>query len=35
MHERAAMVGGRLTAGPAPIGGFLIEAVLPTTGTDP
>jgi signal transduction histidine kinase len=34
MHERAAMVGGRLTAGPAPIGGFLIEAVLPTPGTE-
>jgi signal transduction histidine kinase len=34
MHERAAMVGGRLTAGPAPIGGFLIEAVLPTTGPE-
>ncbi|MBB4764340.1 sensor histidine kinase [Amorphoplanes digitatis] len=32
MRERAAMVGGSLTAGPAPIGGFLIEAVLPTTG---
>ncbi|MET8154380.1 histidine kinase [Actinoplanes sp. NPDC005259] len=30
MRERAAMVGGRLSAGPAPIGGFLIEAVLPT-----
>jgi signal transduction histidine kinase len=34
MQERAAMVGGRLTAGPAPIGGFLIEAVLPTTGPE-
>nr|BFE73751.1 hypothetical protein GCM10020092_070520 [Actinoplanes digitatis] len=32
MRERAAMVGGSLTAGLAPIGGFLIEAVLPTTG---
>jgi signal transduction histidine kinase len=34
MHERAATVGGRLTAGPAPSGGFLVEAVLPTTGPD-
>jgi signal transduction histidine kinase len=32
MRERAATVGGRLTAGPAPTGGFLVEAVLPTTG---
>jgi signal transduction histidine kinase len=34
MRERATMVGGRLTAGPAPTGGFLVEAVLPTTGAD-
>jgi len=30
MRERAAMVGGRFTAGPAPGLGFLVEAVLPT-----
>ena len=30
MQERAALVGGRLSAGPAIQGGFLIEAVLPT-----
>jgi signal transduction histidine kinase len=29
MTERAAMVGGKLAAGPAPFGGFLVEAVLP------
>ncbi|WP_230689348.1 sensor histidine kinase [Catellatospora paridis] len=34
MRERAATVGGRLTAGPAPTGGFLIEAVLPTRETE-
>jgi signal transduction histidine kinase len=34
MRERAATVGGRLTAGPAPTGGFLVEAVLPTTGPE-
>ncbi|WP_246159337.1 sensor histidine kinase [Catellatospora sichuanensis] len=34
MRERAATVGGRLTAGPAPTGGFLIEAILPTTETE-
>jgi signal transduction histidine kinase len=32
MRERAATVGGRLTAGPTTNGGFLIEAVLPTSG---
>lgn len=32
MHERAAMVGGTLTAGPADGGGFLVEAVLPVNG---
>jgi signal transduction histidine kinase len=30
MRERAAAVGGQLTSGPAPGGGFLIEAFLPT-----
>jgi signal transduction histidine kinase len=34
MQERAAMVGGRVTAGSAPGAGFLVEAVLPTR-TDP
>jgi signal transduction histidine kinase len=29
MHERAAAVGGSLQTGPAPGGGFLVEAVLP------
>jgi signal transduction histidine kinase len=29
MHRRAAAVGGRLTAGPAPGGGFLVHAELP------
>lgn len=29
MSERAAMVGGRLSAGPGTFGGFLVEAVLP------
>jgi signal transduction histidine kinase len=32
MRERAAMVGGRLSIGAAPAGGFVVEAVLPTTG---
>jgi signal transduction histidine kinase len=32
MRERAAMVGGRVTAGPGPGAGFLVEAVLPTKG---
>jgi signal transduction histidine kinase len=32
MQERAAMVGGKLSTGPAPGGGFLVEAVLPTDG---
>lgn len=31
MIERATMVGGRLSAGPGVVGGFLVEAVLPTT----
>lgn len=30
MRERAATVGGELRAGPAPVGGFLVEADLPT-----
>jgi hypothetical protein len=29
MRERATAVGGLLTAGPASIGGFLVEATLP------
>jgi signal transduction histidine kinase len=29
MRERAAMLGGTLTAGPTPDGGYLVEAVLP------
>ncbi|MGW4238834.1 sensor histidine kinase [Streptomyces sp. NPDC004749] len=29
MRERAALLGGRLTAGPGPGGGFLVEAELP------
>jgi signal transduction histidine kinase len=29
MHERAAAVGGNLRVGPAPGGGYLIEAILP------
>lgn len=35
MSERAAMVGGRVTTGPAPNGGFLVEAVLPTPEAAP
>jgi signal transduction histidine kinase len=29
MRERAAAVGGTLRTGPAPGGGFLVEAMLP------
>ena len=29
MHERVALLGGSLSAGPAPEGGFLVSAVLP------
>lgn len=29
MGERAALLGGRLTAGRGPAGGFLVEAELP------
>ncbi|WP_262282003.1 sensor histidine kinase [Micromonospora sp. MA102] len=35
MRERAAMVGGQVTAGAAPGAGFLVEAVLPTKGAAP
>ncbi|MFD0690290.1 sensor histidine kinase [Actinomadura fibrosa] len=39
MRERAAAVGGELRTGPGPVGGFLVEATLPTapreTGTLP
>jgi signal transduction histidine kinase len=30
MRERVALLGGSLTAGPAPGGGFVVSAVLPT-----
>jgi len=33
MRERAIMVGGTLTAGPADDGGFAVEAELPIRGT--
>lgn len=33
MRERAGAVGGRLSSGPSPVGGFVVEATLPT-GTD-
>ena len=33
MHERVALLGGSLTAGPAPDGGFVGSAVLPLGGT--
>jgi signal transduction histidine kinase len=32
MRERVATVGGELRIGPAPIGGFLVEATLPVRG---
>jgi len=35
MRERAAMVGGHVTAAAAPGAGFLVEAVLPTKGATP
>jgi signal transduction histidine kinase len=35
MHERAAMVGGRVSTGAAPHGGFLVEAVLPNPEAEP
>ncbi|WP_338058152.1 sensor histidine kinase [Streptomyces cavernae] len=34
MRERATTVGGRLRSGPAPGGGFLVEATLPATTED-
>jgi signal transduction histidine kinase len=34
MRERAQAVGGSLRAGPAPGGGFLVEAALPAGGAD-
>jgi len=34
MHERAVAVGGSLRTGPAPGGGFLVEAVLPAKVED-
>jgi hypothetical protein len=34
MRERAASVGGRLTAGPLPGGGFQVQATLPTATRD-
>ena len=34
MCERAASVGGRLTAGPLPGGGFQVQATLPTAARD-
>ncbi|TDD61030.1 sensor histidine kinase, partial [Actinomadura rubrisoli] len=30
MRERAAAVGGDLRTGPGPVGGFLVEATLPS-----
>jgi signal transduction histidine kinase len=33
MRERVALLGGSLSAGPAPDGGFVISAVLPVGGT--
>ena len=33
MHERVALLGGSLSAGPAPEGGFVVSAVLPVGGT--
>jgi signal transduction histidine kinase len=35
MSERVAMVGGRLSSGPAPLSGFVVEAVLPTPESEP
>jgi signal transduction histidine kinase len=34
MHERAAMVGGTLRTGAAPVGGFVVEATLPMVGEE-
>jgi signal transduction histidine kinase len=33
MRERVVLLGGSLTAGPAPDGGFVVSAVLPLSGT--
>ena len=33
MRERAAMLGGTLSAGPTSEGGYLVEAVLPLAAT--
>jgi signal transduction histidine kinase len=33
MRERAALLGGSLSAGPAPDGGFVVSAVLPAGET--
>ncbi len=33
MRERVAVLGGSLSAGPAPGGGFVVSAVLPAGGT--
>src|SRR5206468_1505668 len=35
MRARAAALGGGLTAGPAPDGGFVVTATLPTDGHRP
>jgi signal transduction histidine kinase len=35
MRERVGMVGGRLSTGPAPLGGFLVEAELPIPEVEP
>jgi signal transduction histidine kinase len=34
MRERAAMLGGSLTAGTTAEGGYLVEAVLPLESSD-
>jgi signal transduction histidine kinase len=34
MYERVAMLGGFLRTGPAPVGGFVVEAVLPLAGEE-
>lgn len=34
MHERVRLLGGRLTAGPGPSGGFVVRATLPIQGQD-
>jgi signal transduction histidine kinase len=32
MRERVALLGGSLSAGPTPAGGFVVSAVLPLAG---